>query len=512
MKKIANFILLTIFAAVIAFLAAQTALACSCMVSDTVDKDFVQEPNIAVFKVQSVEKYAEGEKGYGYGAIKQSKLTVEKVYKGNLKVGQVLTFAQGGGGDCIWTFDEESVGQEYLFYLGNKPLDAKSSGRVISSTTFGNLSPAQNVWAASICSRSGPVKYRTGDIKYFENIAKVRGKTRLSGTLLQYIPAITDDEEAKNNLLSGYKITVKGNGKNIELKTDSGGFYEIYDLPPGKYKITPEKISGYKSFWGESPDGVQVEIKAGSHTERDFTFSIDNRISGRFFDANGKPLEDVCLRLLPARGNPRRGFYEADCTDENGRFEIEEIPAGTYVIVVNDDDEISADEPFRKFYYPGALKREDAAEITIGAGEYRDDFIITAPETAEVITISGVLLFEGGKVANKENAEYASIEFIEESEEKKPKDDRDVASRTQIDEKGRFTIRILKGQKGKLFGTLSTYVGEYENCPKLDKLVRASGRQILDVTTEAVEIDAVSDLSGIVLKFPFPSCKKREIE
>lgn len=510
MKKLTNAVLLTIFAVLVS---AQTARACSCMVTDTVDKDFVKEPNIAVFKLQSVEKYAEGEKGYNVGGIKQSKLTVERVFKGNLKAGQVLTFAQGTGGDCIWAFDEESVGQEYLFYLGDKPLDRKSSERMISSTTFGNSSLAANVWAAYTCSRSGPVRYRAGDIKYLENVSKLRGKTRLSGMLTQYVAAAVEGEEAKYNLLSGYKITVKGNnGKNIELKTDKDGFYEIYDLPPGKYKIAPEKISGYRLFWGESADGVEIEVKAGSHTERNFTFSIDNRIRGRFFDAGGKPLKNVCLRLLPSRGNPRRGFYEADCTDENGAFEIEEIPAGTYVLVVNDDNEISADEPFGKFYYPRALKREDAAEITIGAGDYQDGLIITAPETAEIITISGVLLFEDGKVANKENAEYASIEFVEESEEKKSEDERHVASRTQIDEKGRFTIRILKGHKGKLFGTLSTFIGAYEKCPKLDKLVRASGKRLLDAKTQVVEIEAVSDISGIVLKFPFPTCKRREIE
>jgi hypothetical protein len=511
MKKLTNAVLLTIFAAVIAvLLSAQTARACSCVVNETVDKNFAEVPNIAVFKVQSVEKYAEGEKGYGYGGVKQSKLTVEKVFKGNLKIGQVLTFAQGSGGDCIWTFSEESAGQEYLFYLGDKPLDRKSSERMISSTTFGNSSPAQNVWAAFTCSRSGSVRYRAGDMKYLENVSKARGKTRLSGMLVQYITAAVEDEEAKNNLLSGYKISIKGNnGKNIELKTDKDGFYEIYDLPPGKYKITPEKISGYKLFWGESPDGVEVEVKAGSHTERDFTFSIDNHIRGRFFDAGGKPLKDVCVRLRPARGNPMRGFYEADCTDADGRFEIEGIPAGIYVIVVNEENEISARQPFGTFYYPGALKRKDAALISIGAGDYRDDLIITAPETAEVVTLSGVLLFEDGKPAADESVEfYAEKEAGEDNKKEKSRED----SRAGTGKDGRFTIRILKGQKGKLLGSMITFEGEYEKCPKLEKLIKAKGGGVPDIETPPIQIEAVGDLTGIELKFPFPSCKKAKIE
>ncbi len=82
-------------------------LACSCSTNGTVDEQFARTANVVILKLQSVEKPAEGEKIYGYGGIKQSKLTVEKVFKGDLKVGEEMTFAQGGGADCIWTFSEK---------------------------------------------------------------------------------------------------------------------------------------------------------------------------------------------------------------------------------------------------------------------------------------------------------------------------------------------------------------------------------------------------------------------
>ncbi len=215
------------------FVSADTARACSCAVSPTVDIAFEKTPNVAVFKLQSVEKLVEGEKGYGSGGIKQSKLTVEKVYKGNLKVGQQLTFAQGSGADCVWTFDDKSIGEKYLFYLGAKPIDNKSSDGIIAWTGQINKPVSNNVWMAITCSRSGNIDYRSSDLKYLENISKVRGKTRLSGSLSQYISTATEDEESKSNQLSGYKVIVSGNGKNLELKTDENGVYEIYDLPAG---------------------------------------------------------------------------------------------------------------------------------------------------------------------------------------------------------------------------------------------------------------------------------------
>lgn len=474
-------------AAFFVFLAAPDIVrACSCMASGTVDVEFAESPNVVVVKLQSVEKLAEGEKGYGYGGVKQSKLTVEKIFKGNLKVGDELTFAQGGGADCVWTFDADEIGTEYLFYLGAKPIKEK-------------------IWFAGTCSRSGSTKYRAADLLYLENLSKLRGKTRLSGAVIQSIETTVEAEESLYRRLAGRKIRITGNGKNIELKTDENGVYEIYDLPAGKYRITPEKISGFKFNDGKS-DWIEVEVKAKSHTEQNFSFQINNRVTGRFFDRNGKPLKDVCIHLLPARGKAPKYFYQGDCTDADGKFGFDEIPAGTYVIVVNDDGEISADEPFGTFYYPSATQREDAAEITVGAGDFIDDLIISAPQTVEIVTVGGVLLFENGKPAADE-----SIEFYAEGKNLES-DDAEADSQAKTDEKGRFSIRILKGQKGKLFGSMLSFVGEYENCPKLDKIIRAKGNSVEDIKTPAIDIEANTDLNGVELKFPFPSCKKRKIE
>ncbi len=471
------------------FVSTDVVSACSFVRSGTIDTEFDTTPNVAIFKLQSVEKLAEGEKGYGVDGIKQSKLTVEKVFKGNLKVGDILTFAQGGGADCVWTFSEKAVGNEYLFYLDAKPDKDK-------------------IWAAITCSRSNSVKYAAADLLYLEKMAKVRGKTRLSGAITQSIRAAVEGEESSYHQLAGRKVRVSGNGKNIELKTDENGVYEIYDLPVGKYKVTPEKVNGYKFTREEKSDSVEVEIEAKSHTEQDFDFSIDNAIRGKLFDANGKSLKDVCLDLLPVRGKKPPYFYQADCTDENGKFEFEEIPAGTYVIVVNDDGELSSSEPFGTFYYPSATRREDAAAITIGAGDFRDDLIVNAPQTIETVTMTGVLLFEDGKPVAKE-----SVKFFAETENSKPRDKYAQAdARTATDEKGQFSVRILKGQKGKLFGSMYSYIGEYDKCPKLDKIIRAKGDSAEDIETPPIEIDAINDLSGIELKFPFPGCKKAKIE
>ncbi len=484
MKKSRIFIFCAVLFALLA--TAEIGSACSCVVSPLVDIAFENTPNIAVFKLQSVEKLAEGEEGYGYGGVKQSSLTVEKVFKGNLRIGQKLTFTQGGGGDCIWTFNEKSIGSEYLFYLGEKP------GR-------------NSVWAAFACSRSNSVENASADLLYLEKTAKLRGKTRLSGTLTQSIAAVEGGESSYNRLSAG-RVRISGNGKNIELKTDENGVYEIYDLPAGKYKITPEKISGYKFSREKNVVSSEVEIKAKSHTEKNFYYEIDNAIRGKLFDASGIPLENACLNLQPTRGKEIQSFYQADCTKKDGSFEFTEIPSGSYVVVINKDNEISASEPFGTFYYPSAARREDAAEINIGAGDFLEDLIITAPQTLETVTLSGVLLFENGNPVSDESVEFYAEKKHGDQEEN------EEDSRAVTDKNGRFNIKVLKGQKGELSGSMITFEGEYENCPKLDKLIRAEKISVGDIKTPVLKIETINDLSGIELKFSFSSCKKAAIE
>ena len=493
MGKITSFrqILVILVITVGLMFSAETSKACSCIVSPTVNVAFQKTPNVVVLRVDSFEKYPEGTKDFTGSPIKQSKLVVEKVFKGNLKVGQVLTFEQGVCCICVWGFSEESIGQTYLFYLPARPDN-------------------NGVWKGSTCSRSGSIKDVAADLLYLEKIFKVRGKTRLSGLVKQHIQTTLEEEFSYNKPLPGKTLHLVGMGKDLKLKTDVNGVYEIYDLPAGKYKIMPEKIEGYK-IW-DKDGSLEVEIKANSHTEADFTYQINNGISGRFLDTTGKPLKNVCLKLISATENKLPENYSTDCTDASGNFLIGEIPVGTYFIVVNDDGEITAEEPFGTFYYPDALQIKDAAKITIGAGDFYNELVITAPETAEIVTVSGSVSFEKGRAPTKENYKYVSVLFVAEKSPINPRNEKkNNDSRVEVDENGDFTIRILKGQKGRLYAELLGFVGEYDNCPKLDNLLRAPEAN-MRARSSSIEIEAVNDINGVDFRFPFPSCKKTKIE
>jgi hypothetical protein len=478
------------------FGASRIANGCSCGRQATVLDAYDYADLVVVVSAVSVEKagsdrtapkgqMSNGE-NYVHG-VKSTTMRVEQVFKGSLKVGDEMLLAQGGGADCIWTFDEDDIGKKFLFYLK----------RFKDST----------VWVAGTCGRSRNIAAAGDDLLYLNNMEKLRGKTRISGTL-------SFDKDTEESV-ARRKIRIVGTGHSYETTTDENGVYEIYDVPAGRYSVEPEIPRGWKvaRFWlGYSPSfagrddtkslkSFPIVLADKKHAGLDIRFDVDNAVRGHIYDPLGRPMKGVCLDLVPADGT--KGAYLADCSEKDGSFEIDEIPPGSYVIVVNDDGKISSLEPFGTFYYPNVTKRADATVIHIGLGDFIENLQILPPVTAETITVEGVLLYSDGKPVVGEWVSFKSANGAKE-------DDDDA--RAETDSKGRFSVKILKGAKGRLSGEMNTFLGEFENCPQLDRLIKKTGKSFVEMRTPALEILSETSGSGVVLKFPFPSCKKAKIE
>ena len=251
----------------------RTAEACSCGPSSTVLDDFNYSNVVVVVSALSVEK-AEPDKtappgqmsnGENYvDGVKSTSMRVEQVFKGTLKVGDEMIFDQGGGGDCIWTFNEQDIGKKFLFYLRQY----KDYSR----------------WMAVTCGRSNSVDHAADDLLYLTNLKKVRNKTRISGTL--------GFQHEAGESLAGRKIRIIGAKRTVEVKTDDNGVYEIYDLPAGRYFVEPEipkgwKVGGYSLGYSPSVDRnakegslqkIPIILEAKKHAGLNIMFEIDNVI------------------------------------------------------------------------------------------------------------------------------------------------------------------------------------------------------------------------------------------
>src|ERR1044072_5937674 len=171
-----RYLLFAVFSVVLLLTTTKTANACSCGPRPTVLDSFDASDEVVILRAISIEKGEDNEdkEEYYVDGVKSTTMVVEKVFKGKLKVRDEIVFGQGNGADCIWTFDEKSVGDQFLFYL-TRP-EKLSKDDYLPSKEPG-------LWFVSGCGRSRDLDEATEDLLYLENMAKVRGKTRISGSI-----------------------------------------------------------------------------------------------------------------------------------------------------------------------------------------------------------------------------------------------------------------------------------------------------------------------------------------
>jgi hypothetical protein len=406
-------------------------------------------------------------------------IQVEKTYKGAPQQEIIL---EAENTSCSGKFD---VGKKLLLYA--------------------NPSRENGTWRINPCSRSGVLTPKNDDISFLEGLPKNLERTRISGHLQRYEP-ISDSSESQP--LAGIRIKIAGKGKTHELITDKNGFYEIYDLPIDEYIVTPEIPKGLKIqnplssgfiFKGDK-NSVQLNLNANKCIGIDFSYRADNRISGKILDVDGKPLKGVCLGLMSTENNslePIRSIIS--CTKEDGSYILNDVPSGKFLIMANRFNRISSNEPFPRLYYPNTFDRQSATVLNMGDGDIRDNVDIHVPSRSETITLNGIFLYSDGNPAAKH-----TIEFAPDSKQEGV----DGISRTQTDSQGRFSISVLKGLSGMLYGKIISYIGEFKNCPEIDQLIRQGGKRVCEARTEGLQITTDKDLQGIELKFPFPACKE----
>jgi hypothetical protein len=223
------------------FLNMHIANACSCAGTCTVLNAYEGASVVLIAKAISVEKAAPGE---GWEGIKSTKMVIEKVFKGNLKIGDEMTFGQGHNMDCIWGF-YKPVGQRFLLYLGGPE---KHSG----------------LWYVFSCSRSRGISEddeSIDDLLYLSKLWSVIGKTRISGAI--------EFGGGDDTSVEGIVVRIVGGDKSYEVKTNKEGVYEIYDLPAGEYLIEPQVPTGWELYVAALPFPLSIpRANSADHEEK----------------------------------------------------------------------------------------------------------------------------------------------------------------------------------------------------------------------------------------------------
>ncbi len=440
---------------------------------------------------------------------------VIKAYKGSVRVGE--KFVLGDSADTredtcrIW-FASEARGGRWLIF-------AKSSEDVKNGR-----------WLIRNCGRSAPVEFAKHDIDFLDKPDKYRGRTRVYG----FAGPIKVTYASRSILGAvdrqpGRRVVFRGGGRELSVPVSPDGFFEVLDVPPGFYKATLASTKGvpygypYRAFYEPvsivvgginkyGPFNLTVgatdeERAAGSYdvhvpesgdAEINLRFDTSNWIKGRVFGPDGRPIPHAIVGL-----RTYSAVAVADQTvlaDENGRYELTHHVPGIYVLGVNLRNSLRPDNPYATLYFPGIASRAHSKLIQIGADTVINDADFHIPAFRDLVTLSGRLVFADGSPVTG-----GFVRFF-----------RDGNFQTEYDEvtasvkpDGRFRLRVVKGEHGRLFGGVTSVSEGVNGC--VDKTQRMVDNDYQKGFKRLFSADknliATRNISGLVIKFIQTPCK-----
>ena len=153
--------------------------------------------------------------------------------------------------------------------------------------------------------------------------------------------------------------------------------------------------------------------------------------------SDGTPVSRASIDVVPAdlpAGERPDSFTTSPSgtTDENGRFSVDAILPGRYVVAVNARFGPRLFAPYPTTYFPSA-GRQDARVVEVGEGERKTGFTIVVNPLSET-TVSGVVVFGDDRPVVEANVTEA------------PVDHRGmIMGSAKTDNGGTFELRLLAG-------------------------------------------------------------------
>jgi hypothetical protein len=325
---------------------------------------------------------------YDVGTIR---FLVQENYKG--APGYEIEIHSGtGGGDCgYWFLRNES----YVVYAYKNSED-------------GNL-------YTSICTRTNPVSEAAEDLEFLRGLANAKPGATLYGQLVRYIGDPEHGPVEEGPKLAGVKVTITGEGKTVETRTNEKGEYRVTGLPAGSYDAFPElpdKLGAISSrdqkdnfgrFTGREP----IRLADRSCGEFSFMVQFNGKVSGKVVDAAGEPVKEVQVNLLSGEN---ADAYWYTWTDTEGHYDFVNVQPGTYLLGFNLKWAPDKNDPYPKTFYPGVKTRSEASLLTVGEGEKLKGYDMTLPPRLTERQLKVEVVWPDGRPAVGATVDYEASE------------------------------------------------------------------------------------------------------
>ena len=456
-----------LFSCIVAFVATVPVWGCSCAAWPSAMDAWRSSPVVFLGSVERVDPNLPDDQNLGEQTVVAH---VDEAFKGASK-NQVFTLKQPGH-NCAPKF---KPGDRVLFYLhpGGEPA----------------------VWEAPGCHRTRRYADAADDLLFLHRLPASAEGNRLSGEVELYENG--PEGFSKVHSLSGVKVTVTPReGPPLTTTANADGVYEWYSLPAGDYQVGIEVPKGlrikFQMVTGRrrAGDGT-VHLERDSAISVDYVLVADTKITGSVLDPDGRPMDGVCVDILPVSSDQPTNYRVFDCT-KSGEYKLEMMPPGQYYVVANRDGQVTASEPFPTVYYPGTTDLRKAVPIRVLEGGTVDNVVVRVPAIRKSVELSGRVVFSDGVPVPR-----AFVKFVGQA---KSHDETVVA---QAD--GSFRLRILGGGAGELQAEIRVGFSEASACPQFAP-IRPEGF-VTYLKSAPVVINEQLALSDIKLNMQVASCQ-----
>jgi hypothetical protein len=454
------------------------AWGCVCAARPSAKQAWEESPVVFVGEVE----HASPNPTSSHSFIQEQTLTVRvrEPFKG-ARESQTFILMQPGN-DCAPKFKE---GTQVLFYL--------------------HASNARGLWEAYGCHRTRSPDEAADDLLFLRALPGSARGNRVSGEISLYEQSASEGFR-KVRALPGVAVTISSAGRTVQATTNHDGVYEVYDLPEGRYRVSVAVPRGLKIYFPMIADIAhrrnkfqdlkstepEIELAPSSGVSVDFLLIVHNQISGHVLDPDGKPMKDVCVDLAPAGPKTAAPSRVFDCTNSDGKYLLESMAPGQYLIVANGRGGLKARAPFPELFYPGTTDRAKATQIEVTADDQRDGFDIRVPALQKTVRLSGYFLFRDGVPVPQQMVTFSSTDgkYTE-------------VSITAAD--GSFDLAILAGRPGELHGQVSVFSDEAAKCPQFELKLKP-GALAAPLNASPIPLSGNSDQTDMRLMLALPSC------
>ena len=288
---------------------------------------------------------------------------------------------------------------------------------------------AQGV-VTSACSRTTHLSVAKDDLEMLHEAAQGAVRPRLQGSAVLLMARMNGTLiPATVGGLPDIKVVARTGSTAHEATTDETGSFRFIGLEPGLYTVRVDPNERFQPMFDREVTAQLDDCSA----EANLLLTVRS-LSGTVRRPDGSPARDLRITVVDVK-RVSASDSVITFTDREGRWKIDGLPDGRYLVGFDVFQAPSARSPFPPLWYPGVAQAGKGEEIALSDQRPRQ-LDLTLPAPLPRRTIRGLVLSASGQPVQGARVSIIDVEFPNQE-----------AGEATSDAEGRFAIEAVDGRQ-----------------------------------------------------------------